>query len=163
MVGWRKQVGLLFWFAHPQHTLFFPPSPPEAQSCCLQTSAIQFHSHCPHACISSGTPLKHSAELGTRNKATSHPFSRAVGPFSQDISLLPGAKLHHCTSAWIKQLPLQGLVLLPGTQVWGPLHLQEVRLTGQQHTSKGPHKDLHSGLCFQTEETDRQTKKTLSR
>lgn len=162
MVGWRKQVGLLFWFAHPQHTLFFPPSSPEAQSCCLQTSAIHLHSHCPHACISSGAPLKHSAELGTRNKATSHPFSRAVGPFSQDISLLP-AKLHHCTSAWIKQLPLQGLVLLPGTQVRGPLHLQEVRLTGQQHTSKGPHKDLHSGLCFQTEETDRQTKKTLSR
>lgn len=68
-------------------------------------------------------------------------------------------KLHHWTSAWLKQLHLQGLVLLPGTQVQRPLHLQEVRLTGHQHTSKGPHKDLHSGLCFQTKETDLQTKK----
>lgn len=72
--------------SHPAH---------QKHSCCLQTSAIQLHSHCPHAYISSGAPLKHSAQLGTRNKARSYPFSRAVGPFSQVISPLP-AKLHHC-------------------------------------------------------------------
>lgn len=109
-----------------------------------------------------------STECKEQHSSFSQPRS---GSLQLIMPPLP-AKLFHLTSAGINQQHLQGLVpslCLPSLRNRsarsagaGIPSLQEVRLTGQQHTSKGPHKDRHSG-CVQTQNTGRGTKETLSR
>lgn len=146
---WIEKAGGFAFLTQSHHILFFPPLLPSNGCLPVVFSTVL-------------TPLEEEALWVWETNLCPSPISSVhLGSSSaKSMPHLP-VKLHHWTNAWLKQLHLQGLVLLPGTQVQRPLHLQEVRLTGHQHTSKGPHKDLHSGLYFQTKDTDLQTKKDI--